>query len=91
MKFHFSFEQIANVLGFLTTISAKGNKQEIIEILSVIGNSDKFHEKKYQELFMNALECFEDDEFKLFKKNKINNYYGISNILNENLFSFLFL
>ena len=39
LNFHFSFKQIANILGFLTTISSKVNKQEIIEILIVIANS----------------------------------------------------
>ncbi len=67
MSFEFSFKQTANILGFLTTTCVNGNKKEIIEILSVIGNSEKFYEKKYQELFINDLECFEDQEFKLFE------------------------
>ncbi len=66
LRFPFSFIEVANILGFLTNLSSKGNETEIIEILTVISDSTKFNEKKYQDLFMKVLEYFEDEEFRLF-------------------------
>ena len=65
LRFPFSFIQIANILGLLTNLSSNGSKTEIIEILTVISDSKKFYEKKYQDLFMKVLEYFEDEEFRL--------------------------
>ncbi len=65
LRFPFSFIEVANILGFLTNLSIEGNEREIIEILTVIADSTKFNEKKYQDLFMKVLEYFEDEEFRL--------------------------
>ena len=65
LRFPFSFIQIEDILGLLTNFNSKRNKTKIISILSVISNSKKFNEKKYQDLFMKVLEYFEDEEFKL--------------------------
>ena len=64
LNFPLSFTQIANILGFLINFSVIGNQQEIIDILSVISDSKKFYEKKYQDLFIKVLEHFEDKDFK---------------------------
>ena len=65
LNYSLSFKQISDILGFLTT-SHIGYQKEIIDILSVISDSKKFNEKKYQDLFMKVLEYFEDEEFRLF-------------------------
>ena len=66
MTYSFSFEEISNVLGLLIHSSITGCEKDIIEIFTVIIDSGKFNEEKYQDLVIKTLEYFEDEDFRLF-------------------------